>query len=276
MSMEKNENVQKQTEAVESGDDYKEGEGGKAGSFVGFVLLSDAQWDLERLRQDLHNDWDLEARQDDFDGEVKGDADSLIFTIDDMIAAVSLMPAPVPGQEAENNAVSNYMWREAVEVTKTHQAHLMVAVLGKQTTLIERGKLFVKIIASCCTQPNVLGIYTSGTVFQPELYRELAGLMRENELPVFNWIWFGLYQNEQGVSAYTYGMEVFGKDEMEILNTNTQPRELRDLLVNIASYVLEEDATLLDGETIGFTEEEKLSITRSEGVSVPGMSLKIG
>ena len=76
-----------------------------------------------------------------------------------MIAAVSLMAAPIPNGEAELNAENNFLWPEAVEVTKTHQAHLMVAVLGQEEDLLERGKLYVKLLAACCRQKNALGVY---------------------------------------------------------------------------------------------------------------------
>ena len=56
-----------------------------------------------------------------------------------------------------------------MEVTKTHQAHLMVAVLGQEEDLLERGKLYVKLLASCCRQKNALGVYTSGVVFELSL-----------------------------------------------------------------------------------------------------------
>ena len=71
-----------------------------------------------------------------------------------MIAAVSLMAAPIPNGEAELNAENNFLWPEAVEITKTHQAHLMVVVLGQEEDLLERGKLYVKLLASCCRQKN--------------------------------------------------------------------------------------------------------------------------
>ena len=101
-------------------------------------------------------------------------------------------------------------------------------------------------------------------------------MMQEDELPIFNWIWFGLYRNEGGMSAYTYGMEVFGKDEMEVLNTGAEPGELRDFLASLVSYVLENDVELHDGETIGFSAEDKHTITRSKGVALPDqMTLKI-
>ena len=76
----------------------------------------------------------------------------------------------------------------------------------------------------------------------------------------------------------TYGMDVFGKEEMEVLNTDAEPEELRDFLASLASYVLACDVTLKDGETIGFSADDKHAITRSPGVSLPEeqMTLKIG
>ena len=45
--------------------------------------------------------------------------------------------------------------------------------------------------------------------------------------------------------------------------------------MDLASYVLEEDATFHDGETIGYTEDQFLPVTRSAGVWHNGMTLKI-
>lgn len=99
--------------------------------------------------------------------------------------------------------------------------------------------------------------------------------MKEGGLPVYNWIWFGLYRSENGVCGYTYGMTTFGKEEMEVLDADAQPTDVQEFLSNLAAYVLEYDVTLKDGETIGFSEDDKHPITRSQGVSLPQMTLKI-
>ena len=75
--------------------------------------------------------------------------------------------------------------------------------------------------------------------------------------------------------CYTYGMEQFGKDEMEVLNADAQPSDVRNFLLELVSYVLESGVTLNNGETIGFSKEDKHTITRSEEVSLPGITLKI-
>ena len=245
----------------------------KAGTFVGFALLSDNSWDKEKYISDLKEQWGITAEEK---SDEERNPDSLVFDVGDMIAAVSLMPAPIPDGEAEECAKNNYMWPEAEKVAKAHKAHIMVAVIGKEESLIERGKLYVKLLSVCCHQKNVTGIYTSGVVFQPRFYEGFSEMMKEDRLPIFNWIWFGLYRTEKGISGYTYGMECFGKDEMEVLDVDAEPSDVRDFLASMVGYVLEYDVVLNDGETIGFSAEDKHSIIRSQGVALPDiMTLKI-
>ena len=247
----------------------------RTGVFTGFVLLSKGEWDKEQFIRDMQEKWDIDVEEDDA-GEEK-DGDTLLFEVGDMLAAVSLAGYPIPDGEAEANAENNYMWEDAVKAAREHRAHLMVAVLGKEKDLLEKGKLFTKVVAACCRQEYATGVYTSGVVFEPLFYEGFADMMKDGDLPVFNWIWYGLYRSENGISGYTYGMEAFGKDEMEVLDTDADPNRLRDFLASLVSYVLENDVELHDGETIGFSAEDKHTITRSPGVSLPEdqMTLKI-
>ena len=265
-----------QKEIAKRAEAEAEDESDHTGVFTGFVLLSKGEWDKEQFIRDMKEKWDIAVDEYD-ESEEKGD-DALVFEVGDMLAAVSLTSYPIPGGEAELNAENNYMWPDAVKIAREHCAHLMVAVLGKEEDLLEKGKLFTKLVAACCRQRYATGVYTSGVVFEPRFYEGLADMMKEDELPIFNWVWFGLYRSEGGLNGYTYGMDVFGKEEMEVLNTDAEPEELRDFLASLASYVLACDVTLQDGETIGFSSDDKHTITRSPGVSLPEeqMTLKIG
>ena len=238
------------------------------GVFLGFVLLEKAHWDKGRLIADLKAEWDIDVLEEDKDDR-KDNGDSLVFEAGDMIAAVSLMHGPVPGGEAEDNAENNYMWPDAVKAAQSHAAHIMVTMLGKETDVRLRGQFFVKLAAACCRQPGVLGVYTSGVVFEPSFYADMAGVMKEGELPLNNWIWFGLHRREGGVCGYTYGMDVFGKEELEVLDADADPLAVREFLVSLAGYVIGSDVTLNDGETIGFSQGDRHRITRSPGVALP-------
>ena len=243
--------------------------------FTGFVLLSKGTWDQEQFTRDMKEKWDIIVDECDA-SEEKGN-NILVFRVDDMLAAVSLIDSPIPGGEAEANAKNNYMWSDAVKAAKEHRSHLIVAVLGKEEDLLEKGKLFTKVLAVCCCQKYATGIYTSGVVFEPRFYEAFANMMKKGELPIFNWVWFGFWQNKKGMNGYTSGLEAFGKEEMEVLGTNADPSDLRGFLASLVSYVLENDVELHNGETIGFSANDRHTITRSPGVGLPKnqMTLKI-
>ena len=260
-------------------DDADEEETDRKGSFAGSVILSKAEWDKEQLIRDLREEWGIvDEEPDEGDEDDENSDDAVVMRVGGMMLIVTLFHGHIPDNEAEINAENNYMWPEAVEVAKAHKAHIMVAVLGEEEKLLERGKLFTKAMAVCCKQKYATGVYTSGVVFEPRFYEGLADMLKEDELPIFNWVWFGLYRSEGGLNGYTYGMDVFGKEEMEVLNTDAEPEDLRDFLASLASYVLACDVTLQDGETIGFSADDKHTITRSPGISLPEeqMTLKIG
>ncbi len=260
-------------------DDIKEP--GEKGGFTGFVLLSKAEWDKKMILNDLKKEWDIvpnEAFDELLNEDDEESRDNLIFTYNGMTAVMGLMPMPIPGGEAEECAKNNYLWRDAVKAAKAHKAHILVAVLGKDVHILERARLYTKLLSVCCLQKRAAGVYTSGVVYEPMDYKRSAEVMKRGMLPMMNLVWVGLYRGESGMCGYTYGLGTFGKDEIEVLDANVTSKGIDNFvgfIYSIAEYVLMSDVELKDGETIGFSENDKHSITRSEGAALPGMTLKI-
>ncbi len=245
------------------------------GSFLSFVLLEKPEWDKQAFVQALQKEWGItdESAEDDDDNETNEDI--LMLNWHDAIVSVSLMPGPIPQDEVDGAAFNNYMWQEAAEQVKKQQAHLLVAVLGRKMPPIEGGELLVKLTACACQQAGAIGVYANDTVYPADYYLYFAGMLKEDLFPIFNLVWIGLYKEKNGFCAYTNGLSNFGYDEIEVLNSSAEPGELHDFLADIADYVITENVVLQDGETIGFSEEQKLPITKSRGVAVRGESLKI-
>ena len=244
-------------------------------ALTGFVLLNEAKFNREKFLKDLKEDWKITLDLGD-DSENK-EKDMLVGNIGDIMVAVALMPAPIPNNEAVDNAKTNYRWKDAVKVAKEHEAHILVSLLG-EPNLVDGAKLYTKIISALTKQENCTGINVLGTVLNPDMYRDFTEYYTENDMfPVENMIFRGLYGAEDNkVSAYTYGMEGFGKKEMEILASSENPEDVYYFLQAIADYVITSDVILQDGETIGFTAEQKISISQSKGVAVNGTTLKLG
>jgi len=242
--------------------------------FVGFVLLSTPEFNVKEFRTVLKNDWGIECPEDS--EKTENQEITIAFYENGMVVTVGLMEARVPNGDAEYWANSNFFTRDkSIAAAKSHQAHLLVAVLGKDSPM-KAGELYVKIASTCLKAKNALGIYDCGTVWLPEDYIRFAMVMKEGEFPLTNLVFVGLYQNEKGVSSWTNGLRSFGKEELEVINSSQSPSEVYELMLNISSYILKEGAVLRDGETLGYSAEQKLPIKLSQGVYVEGQSLKIG
>ena len=252
-------------------------EGKDAGSFAGFVLLSEPEWDKDKFIADFKEDWGIVIAEADHDEDPDDDGKLVYADVDGMHIVVGLIEAPVPNGEAEYWTQGNYMWKEGVEIVSTHKAQLIVCILSDTDDLLAKGKLYVKLAASALKQDNALAFYNEGAVFPPDMYRAFCEPMKNGALPLLNLVWFGIFGNDKEIGVYTYGMRRMGKEEMEVY----VPKETADLnavrsfLLDIVDYVLSGNVTLKDGETIGFTAEQKLPITLSKGIAVDGDTLKI-
>ena len=107
------------------------------------------------------------------------------------------------------------------------------------------------------------------------MYIEVAEEMKDDGFPVLDMVYIGMYRSDNGICGYTEGLKYFGKKEIEILDTDVEVFELYEFLIDIANYVIVSDVKLNDGETIGFSVEQKLPITLSKGVALDEETLKI-
>ena len=241
---------------------------GEGNVLAGFVLFKDANIDWLRFKKNLEQDWEIT-----FDDEIKNNA--VVFKYDDMNVACSLLPNPVPENEAVEAAKRNILWNSGAEETAEHQAHMIVAVLNKFDAL-DQQELLAKVVCSLLKLDNAIGIYKAPTVYEKDFYINFAETIREGEIPVPIYVYVGMYLDEGKVFAFTSGMSVFGKLEMEITGTDAEPSDVLSFMYSICEYIISEDVVLQDDETIGFTEEQKIPVHISKGVSVPGETIKLG
>ena len=243
-------------------------------TFVGFVLLDEVRFDAEKYVKNLKEDWGMS-----YDFEITHDNSTIIADNNGMILTASLMPAPIPDNEAVEQAKTNYRWEKAVEAAEKHKAHLLVSVINRgDVDNIEGAKHYVKLLANATKQEGCLGINILGTVIHPQMYYDFAKLYDENDdFPIENIVYIGLYGDENNtVSGYTYGIEQFGKKELEIIKSSEEAEEVYNFLASISDYIITSDVVLNDGETIGFSEEQKIQISVSEGIAVNGETVKLG
>jgi len=209
--------------------------------------------------------------------DLSGDDGSASFYINGEMVGLAYMAVPVPWGDIQGTAQYAYNWMTAEEELKDHTGHAIVSVMAGEKSPLERFRILSMLLYSVVLTSNSVGIYQGGEslLIQRELYLKVAEDLKQDEIPVPAWIYIGLRKTENRNSAYTYGLTNFRKQEIEVLNSNMEFEELHDLLSNIASYVIKSDITFKNGETLGYTQEQKIRITSSKGKFVDGQTFKL-
>lgn len=247
----------------------------KQSVIVSMPLFTDLDgFNVEKIIDDLQNYWNLSPKtEESIEGEV------ISFSVDGISCFIALMNTPIPKQEFEKMYVYSYLWPNAQEEVPQHQAHAIVTLFG-EASQVEKYILLTQLNASILrTCAGALGVYqgTQTLLLLKEIYLDYADFLLEDTLPIPLWVYLGIINEENQSSIYTYGMKEFGKKEIEIINSmGKKGEDLYDFLLPVLKYILGSDVDLKNGETIGFSAEQKITITESDGVYLEGKTLKLG
>ncbi|EHQ30068.1 DUF4261 domain-containing protein [Mucilaginibacter paludis] len=210
--------------------------------------------------------------------EAKGDDMAAALEADGENIALMNIDKPIPAEDIEGTAQYSYNWPNAVADLKDHQAHLIIALTGGSLDAVKRFKLLTQLIcAALRTTAAAIGVYmgVQSLLIPTQSYLNIAQLMTDDALPLNLWIYFGYRTINEKRNAYTYGLLAFGKNEIEILQSNRPFVELQDMLFLTSHYLLLSNVNLKHGQTLGFTEDQKIKITETKGEFVAGKSFKL-
>lgn len=232
----------------------------------GCILLGKCEIDWDIFRLQFFDDWKVEIEGEATDTELN-------FTINGAHILCMLVDGIV--DLAIENASRNYSWADAASEIARHTAHVQLYITDCENNL-QRHVLFSMIASSLLKQRYTIGLYQYPVTRKAEDYIEEAEKMAKDEMPVLSWIYIGLYQDAEGLwNAYTYGMEEFNKEDIEILHTKAGLIEMYQFMANTVNYLITTDDVLTPGQAIGSDDAHVYMVTRSEGAAIDGSSLKI-
>lgn len=189
---------------------------------------------------------------------------------DSFIAA--RMESPIPNGEAEANARYSLSALTSRTPFPPHAEHLVVAALGDGKpgidAQLERLVPFTLLVAALAQTGRAIGVYWGpGHVTHPrDFFVDSVRTGPGGMLTV--WTGVSMAREGQGVSLLTTGLSQFGV--LELMVTSTQPGTALGRLFDLASYAVERGAAPADGDTIGASEQEKLTVRHVPSPSVPG------
>lgn len=242
-------------------------------SFVGSVLMDQPKWSKEQFKEDLLTEWGISLQES---SESAQEADIFVEQIENSRLIISFMNAPVPNGEAEQNAAMNWMWKDSVSVVKNHKAHILVVVQGDSNPK-EKAMILTMVVSTLLKQEGATSVLADGIVHHSKYYEAFTDLLKDGEFPTALHVWVGLTKDKEKDGMYTFGLQKFGKEEMEIYydSSVTKPEEVQGFFNNLVDYVVTSNVTFKDGETVGVSETHFCKITWGEGIALDGTTLKI-
>ncbi len=199
-------------------------------------------------------------------GIQRGDGAVFSFEVGDEFFALALMPAPYPAQDLEGPIATSWMWprQPPIESVKQHRSHLLVTTTGGAADPVRRRLVLTAVTALAARQPGVMAVYwpEATLVLFPPVFVNMAEKINSPEAPpLYLWVDLRAFRNEDGTTGlFTTGLSPLGHMEIEIPRIDMEPGDLREWLLNIMYYLLENGPVLKDGETIGMSAEQHIRI----------------
>ena len=253
---------------------------------MGMVLLENATFDMEQFKKDLLAQWDIvslaspegitaRVSVDTKDVEPVEEADmedAHVLIIDDYKVVIAPFASAMPVEALELGALRNYLFNNALEVIMKHTNHVAIGIVEGTGNTLEESILLSKLLAVATVQTGATAIYTHGVLYEADKYYQETENLRDNVLPMMNLVWVDIDFEEDGtVSLYTNGMEELDQLNVEFLHCPWEPERAWNYILSVAEYVLTSGKELTDGDAIGRTEEEQLTVHIDEPVHADGL-----
>lgn len=226
----------------------------------GALLLTDKKApDFRALLKDLPERWYLRV-----DSLVVTEK-TAVFSTGGATVMLAWLDYPAPAEEIQISAAISWLWKDAERLAPTHTSQLVLSVVGESDPLLMR-QVFMRTAAGMLTAlPTSLGVYMSDSylLLSKGYYEEVVRNMSREEFPLYCWVYFGVLQDGNTSSGYTYGMADFGWPEFEIVGQTMPVQDSHALLYEVAQKALLTSTVWKDGQEILLTEDRKVKVRLS-------------
>jgi hypothetical protein len=182
----------------------------------------------------------------------------------DTVGFLAMMPAPIPNEEAENNADDNFLWPNGREEVAKHTCHVIVTIAGTgEHSPIQAVVGIAKLTLVALELYDGLGVYWgNGNVCNNrETFENFCEDVSEEHVPLPAIMRFQFISADNDeVGLYTLGMNQFGLMEIEVDHSAMELSDLFEYVCNVAHYLVMSGPVIADGNTIGADENEKITV----------------
>jgi len=194
---------------------------------------------------------------------VEVDKDIVLLRVADGTAFVSLMNAPIPGQELQRTCHQAWQWREACDTVRDHKAHFLVVLVGTKLSKLDSALLQTKIVAAVIEESSAVAAYWGTSLNSREEFLAQSAKVAPapESLPTWLWVSYRVSPDAGGRSSISSaGLRDFNLMEIETKDAAMPLRDLYGLVQGTAAYLIAKGPIIRDGDTIGHTAQQRIRV----------------
>jgi hypothetical protein len=238
----------------------------------GIVLLNDnTPADFKVIAAAVKKDWNLRL------DSVKQAEKTLILYTTNATIMLANMDYPASPAEIKSAAEGAWMWQAARDEAPRHQSQVVISVIGADDKPVYLYKLFTKTAAAVLDNSRSCGVYMPAqyVLQSKEFYLQAAHNLEQVVLPIYCWVYFGMFLDGGASCAYTHGLTEFGMPDLEIVKSTHSMQEVHAVLYDAVSDALHNNNSLRNGSEIETLEGEKITLKLSKATYLEGETLKV-
>jgi hypothetical protein len=208
----------------------------------------------------------------------EGKESPLIRCAGELVAVMNIAaPAPVGDSDSDhlwNRAAAT--WPKASEARNRHRAHIVVATVGEVSPL-QQARIVTAVIGGLLdVVPQCCAVLWSEAVVRPAAdwkKESRTAFAPYPDYPILLWIGLLPLRTATGGDVITLGLSFFIGREIEY---EVGSVALHDVLTNVAglsAYLIEHGDVIKDGDTIGGSETERITVRDAVSSHIPGMKI---
>ena len=237
-------------------------------AIMGYLLLQDTEFHISEIMATLIRRFNVDVK---FDKEMN----AFTFQYEKFIVGASFVEHSMEMEGVVEGCKYNFLWSGAKEAVSKHQAHVLLSIMNCNNKL-EGYKLFSNLMSVFCNFDNTIAVYmpAQALTLNSKTYVEDSRVLVTGRNPVHLWVCICPVYIEDATVVYTYGLNEFGKNEIEVRSTKRHFMELFDFVYHLADSIIGKDIEIQDGDEIGTADGEVLTAHVNDGVYIDRVSVK--
>jgi hypothetical protein len=228
--------------------------------------------DPQQILSALRSDWKMKPDSINISDK------TLVFSVAGATVMLAHLDYPVEAAEVQAAASISWLWKNAGPEIAKHQSQVVISILGSSSKALDLYKVLTKVAAATLEKTNSSGVFLNSQYVvssKPFFIAGARNMMQEQSLPVYCWIYFGMLQENNLNSGYTYGMAEFGKEDMEIFHSEHSVQEVHAALYDATQSIILYNLQLNDGQEVTTGEGVKIPVKKMKGQMLEGEVLRL-